>query len=263
MTDKFRPLTDDQWNQIKHFFRNDSPYEYEIRNIFDAIRYQTRTGCQWRNLPNCYPPFESVYYYFRKWKRSRLFEQINDYLNRRERVEVHGRADNPSLGLIDSQSVKLSPMIKKDRGTDGGKKVNGRKRTILTDTLGRVWRCEVHAANVHDGKAGTDLIQPDLRTQMPRLAKILGDSSYNGYFRWQVEQEQGVDYETPQREHRSRGFVVQVKRWVVERSFAWWNFFRRLVKDYERTTESSEMFVYMANIEIVLHSLCPLDKQKI
>lgn len=255
MVSKYTPLTDSQWAEISDFFYNDNPYTYEVRDIFDAIRYITRTGVQWRNLPDQFPPHDSVYYYYRKWKRNRKLEHINDYLNRLERERETGRETTPSLGLIDSQSVRLSPMIATARGIDGGKNVNGRKRTILTDTRGRVWRCEVHAANVADAKAGVDLAEPDLKTQMPRLSKVLGDTSYNHIFRLHIEREEGLKYGKSERKRNTKGFELEVKRWVVERSFSWWNFHRRLVKDYERSPESSEMFVYMANIETILNSM--------
>lgn len=258
MTSSYARLTDSQWDEIKEFFYDDNPYEYRVRDLFDAIRYITRTGVQWRNLPKEFPPFKSVNYYFNKWKKNRKFEWINDRLNRLERERLADKAPSPSLGVIDSQSVRLSPMIGNQRGTDGGKQVNGRKRTILTDTRGRVWRCEVHPANTHDSTAGKDLLQPDLKTQMPRLSKVLGDAPYNREFKLALETEAGVKFEKSERKAGTIGFVVEVKRWVVERSFAWWNFFRRLVKDYERTVESSEMFVYLANIEMILNSMHPM-----
>ena len=255
MQKRFQALSDRQWELIKQFFATKRTRKYSLRRIWDAIRYITRCGIQWRNLPTCFPPYQTVYYYFRKWKNNGFLEELNEKINRIERRILPNRADSPSLLLVDSQSVRLAPFMDQARGLDANKKINGRKRTIITDVLGRVWRCGVHAANVADGKAGIDVIEPDLRTQMERVEKILGDNAYNGVFAERVNGEIGIIFEKSKRQEGKRGFVPEVKRWVVERSFAWMNFYRRLVKDYERTVESSEMFVYMANIEMTLTAI--------
>ncbi|TXF89267.1 IS5 family transposase [Neolewinella aurantiaca] len=214
-----------------------------------------RTGTQWRNLPDQFPPYRSVFYHFNKWSKNGTIETLNDGLNRLERKVVHDREDSPSLLLVDAQSVRLTPMIGTHRGIDGGKWVNGRKRSILTDTLGRTWRVNVHAANIHDGIAGRDLVYPDFRTQMPRAAKVLGDNAYRGQFADLMNQLDTVVFECPSRPEGSKGFVVEAKRWVVERSFAWMNFYRRITKDLEQTIENSASFILMANIQMVLSSI--------
>jgi transposase len=146
-------------------------------------------------------------------------------------------------------------VIGANRGIDGGKWINGRKRSTLTDTLGRIWRVEVHAVNVHDGRAGLDLIYPDCTTQMPRATKLLADSAYTGMFADLMRELDSVEFECPCRPKEVKGFVVEAKCWVVERSFAWMNFYRRITKDLERTVENSAGFILLANIQMVLSSI--------
>ena len=255
MTKRWTRLTDSQWNKIKNFLPIQRKRKYELRDVFDAILWIVRTGCQWRNLPNQFPPYRSVFYYFNCWSKDGTIETINDALNRMERKVVHERKETLSLLMVDAQSVRLTPMIAANRGIDGGKWINGRKRSIITDTLGRIWRVEVHAANIHDGVAGQDLIYPDFTTQMPRAKKLLGDNAYKKSFAELMEDLDTVKFECPSRPEGSKGFVVEPKRWVVERSFAWMNFFRRITKDLERTVENSVAFIFLANIQMTISSI--------
>lgn len=255
MTQQYARLTDSQWDQVKSFLPIRRKRKHDLRDVFNAILWLTRTGCQWRNLDRQFPPWQVVHYYFSKWSRDHTLETMNDALNRRERELVFARHSTPSLLLADAQSVRLLPRIGHQRGIDGGKWVNGRKRSILTDTLGRVWRVEVHAANVHDAVAGLDLIYPDFTGQLPRAEKLVADSAYTGQFAAMMQRLDRVAFECSLRDPGRRGFVVEPRRWVVERTFAWWNWYRRLIKDYERTIENSASFVLMANIQMVLSSL--------
>jgi transposase len=141
-------------------------------------------------------------------------------------------------------------MIYENRGIDGNKKINGLKRQILVDVLGRIWKANVHAAHQHDGIGGLSLME-DHREQMPRLQKIMGDKAYRGTFAEAVEKLDLV-FETPVRPEGTKGFVVEAKRWVVERTFAWLNFFRRVVMDYEHTTRSAASFLFLANLSMVI-----------
>lgn len=125
--------------------------KYDLRDILNAIFRILRTGLQWRNLDNKYPPWESVYYYFRTWNSKGILSKINSALNKLERTK-QGKEETPSLVCIDSQSIKATPFISQDKGIDGNKRVNGRKRHIMVDTFGLVWSVIVHAANIHDGK---------------------------------------------------------------------------------------------------------------
>jgi transposase len=171
-----------------------------------------------------------------------------------ERVLVHNREASPSLLIVDAQSVRLPPRIGNDRGIDGGKWINGRKRSILVDVLGRIWRVEVHAANIHDAVAGCDLVYPDFTSQMSRVKKVLGDSAYSGQFADLVHHVDQVQFACSARPENRKGFVVEKQRWIVERTFAWLNFYRRVTKDYERTVINSAGFILAANIQMVLSS---------
>ncbi len=258
MQPRFERLTDDQWQIIKQFFNWQRKRKHDLREILDAIFWITRTGSQWRNLSTEFPAWESVHYYFVKWGRDGTWELICQSLNTVERIQ-EDREATPSLGLVDSQSVKLSPRIGVERGLDGNKKINGRKRQILVDVKGRIWKAEVHAANKHDSPEGVGLLAC-VSEEMPRLKKIMADQSYRGTFALAVEKLE-VSFEVPQREDGARGFVVEAKRWVVERTFAWLNFFRRVVMDYERDPKNAQSFLFIANISMVISKINWLELQ--
>lgn len=249
MQPQFERLTDDQWKDIKLFLNWQRKRKHDLREILNAILWITRTGCQWRNLDSGFPPWESVYYYFVKWGKDGTWELMCQSLNMVERMQAD-RQPSPSLGFVDSQSVKLSPMIREQRGVDGNKKINGRKRQILVDVLGRIWKVKVHAAHKHDSPEGVVLLD-ELAEELPRLKKIMADKSYRGTFAEAVEKI-GLDFEVPERKDGTKGFVVEAKRWVVERTFAWLNFFRRIVMDYEHTPQSAQSFLLLANISMVI-----------
>lgn len=215
----------------------------------DALLYIVRTGCQWRNLPPGFPKWQSVYWYFSRWKKSNVFAQINVFLNQLDR-KANEKDGNPSAFCIDSQSVKLSPMIFEKRGLDANKKVNGRKRQLLVDTDGRIWFAHVHAANEPDGAAALNF-SADILCQDERLKRIHGDQAYNGVFARKMK-EFNIKFEKASRPESAKGFVPVAKRWVVERSIAWTNFFRRIVKDYEYTVSSSVAWIILANIQLML-----------
>jgi transposase len=221
----------------------------------DAILYILRTGCQWRNLPDCYPHWQAVFWYFSKWKKRNIFADINIALNKLDR-KGNGRDENPEIFSIDSQSVKLAPMIWENRGLDANKKVNGRKRQLIVDSGGRIWFAHVHAANQPDGAAALAFM-PNIICQNERLTKIYGDQAYNGIFAKEV-QAYDIDFEKAAKPESARGFVPVAKRWVVERTIAWSNFFRRIVKDYEYTTSSAVGWLYLANIQIMLQRIHPI-----
>lgn len=249
---RFTELTDSQWQYIKDLFDNGRKRKYCLRDILNAIFKITRTGMQWRNLDEKYPPWESVYYYFRKWKNDGTWSIVLAYLVQKERVR-QGRHPEPSMVAVDSQSVKKSSFITLDTGFDGGKKINGRKRNIAVDALGLPVAMHISAANVYDGHAGIELLW-QIQDASSRMELIRGDQHYKGYFtecasyyKWNVD--------TGQRPESAKGFIPQSGRWQVERSFGWLNFFRRLTRDYEKTTESSLTFMQLAFIDIILSRL--------
>lgn len=157
MTTRYERLTDSQWKVIKDFLPVQRLRTLDLRDIFDAILWITRTGSQWRNLDRSFPHWQAVYYYFYRWRADGTLERINQALNRLERKKIK-KSPSPRVGLVDSQSVRLAPMIYEFRGIDGHKKVNGRKRQFLTDTMGRLWRAFVHPANGHDSYGGIPLL---------------------------------------------------------------------------------------------------------
>ena len=262
MTKQFTKLTDSQWDAISDIFTK-RKRELDLRCVFNAILYILRTGVQWRNLPTEYPKWTAVYYYFDVWKNDKTFDNINILLNKIDREDS---AESPIFSslCVDSQSVKLNPMLGKDRGTDGNKKVNGRKRQYLVDTDGRLCTVVVHAANIADGRGALVLLDK-LEGFSEHLKSFLGDTSYNKIFAEAVIKK-GYIYEkaarisgnadaTVEQPKKGKKFIVEPVRWVVERTIAWSNFFRRITKDYERTVESSVAWLLLANSTIMLQRI--------
>ena len=256
MQTEYLRLTDSQWSIIQPLLKNNKPRKHCLRQVIDAIRYLNRIGCQWRNLDEAkgpFPPWESVYYYFRKWTKDSTITLIMNTLASKERRRQN-RQGRPSLLIVDSQSIKLAPFIWESRGVDGHKKVNGRKRHILTDTLGLPWAIHVGPANQHDGEAGLELLPKMEGLGLERLATIRADSAYGGTFK-DASQWYGWETDTTQRPSEGRGFVPEKNRWQVERTFGWLNFFRRLSMDYERDPNSSASMISLVAIDIILARL--------
>lgn len=252
MQKQYNRLTDSQWEIIKEYLDYQRKRQLNLRDVLDAIFYIVRTGIQWRNLPKEYPDWQAVYYYFNKWKKNGTFEKINIAVNKLDRLSKEREA-TPSLLLVDSQSVRLAPMIYEERGIDGHKKINGRKRQILTDTGGRIWAVAVHAANVSDSIGGQKVLE-EIETFSKRLQKIMSDKGYKEQFENKVLS-LGLEFEVSSRPESEKGFVPIAIRWVVERSFAWTNFFRRVIKDYEHTPSSAANWLIIANIAMMLNRI--------
>lgn len=240
-------LTDNQWQVIEKIINaQERKRKHSLRGIMDAILYIIRTGCQWRMLPKDFAPWQTVYYYFRKWKFEGVIEDIMDTQYALSR-KAAGRKDSPSLGIIDSRSVKTSHHADPScKGTDGNKKIKGRKEHIVVDTLGLPMSVAVYEANLYDSKGAPKVIQK-LKYKFPRLTKILADGGYQGShgdwvterFGWVVEVVLRPD-ECPTK------FQVLPKRWIVERSFSWLENFRRLTIDYEFLADTAEAMVQLA-----------------
>lgn len=249
---QFTELTNSQWEFIKQLLDNNRKRKYCLRNIINAILKITRTGSQWRNMDEKYPPWQSVYYYFRKWQKDGTWSILLAYLVQKERLR-QGRQATASLVAVDSQTVKIGNLISLDTGIDGNKNINGRKRHLAVDVLGLPLALHVSAGNIHDTEAGIELLW-QLDQASDRLQTICGDKAYRGYFsqcaeyyQWRVE--------ITQKPESQKGFVPQSGRWQVERSFAWFNFFRRLSRDFEKTAQSSVAFMQTAFIDIILSRL--------
>jgi len=250
MREKFEKLTDSQWEVMAGFLPVQRKRKNDLREVVDSIRWINETGSQWRNLPACFPCWDAVYYYFRQWKLDGTLYILNIGLNILER-SAWEKEDSPSLVCVDSQSIKVAPFINNDKGIDGNKKVNGRKRQVLVDTLGLVWAVFVHAANGNDSVYGCRLVE-QIEGLCDRLKKILVDKGYDGQFIPFATQKLGVEVEISSRPPTERGFVPIKWRWVSERTFGWFNFFRRLSKDYEKTVESSEAWIMWANCQMII-----------
>ena len=246
-------LTDARWQIIAEFIEDGRKRRSSLRSVVDAILYLVKTGCQWRYLPKDYPKWQLVYYYFRKFETTGVIEIIHDSLREQVRVKK-GKQSSPSLGLVDSQSVKTASLTT-EKGLDGNKKVTGRKRFILTDTLGLLMGVLIVAANVGE-RAGAQELFEQSKGKYPRLQKVLADQGFDGEkYVAKVEQLFGFIFEIVNKVLGVSGFQVLPKRWIVERTFGWlvWN--RRLVKDYEEKTEVSKALIQMAMIRLMLKQL--------
>ena len=246
-------LTDTQYSLILGIFSDNRKRKYDLRHILDAIFWLNRTGCQWRNLDSKFPKWQLVYYYFNKFVKRGIWEQINLLLVKHDR-QSHDKTDTPSLVSIDSQSVKTVQFTSDEVGLDGNKKINGRKRHIIVDTLGNIFCVVVHAANHFDGIKGIDVWGKFTKT-VDTVKKVLADAGYKGQFTAHVEK-LAYEIEISSRPPTQRGFVPIKKRWTVERTFSWFNFFRRLDKDHEKTVQSSEAMIYIAQIQMLLNRNC-------
>ena len=228
--------------------------KYTLRDIVDAICWISRTGAQWRNLPDCFPKWNSVYYFFRKWKKDGTFSSLNTKRNRYER-ERKGKQATPSVLSIDSQSIKGGPFLSSNKGVDGNKKINGRKRHVITDTLGLIWGVIVTGANESDGAVAQRVIEP-LLGYLYRLEKILGDQAYSKTFmKWVEENVAGLDVDISSAPPSTKGFVPLKWRWVTERTFGIFTFFRRLDKDHEKTAGSQESWILWQNCQMIINRI--------
>ncbi len=248
-----------EWMLIAEFFpahRLGRPRKWEVWRIFNAIQYVTRTGCQWRMLPTNFPPWQTVYGYFWRWKRSGLWEEMNEILVKQVRKKA-GRSPQPSAAVMDSQSVKTSEGGEA-RGVDVHKQTPGRKRHLVVDVLGLVLLVVVHSASIQDGSGGYqtlqklfDLIKHSVHNRWCRLKLIWADGAYVSIVE-AVRHQFGWVLEIVRRSDEVKGFQVLPRRWVVERTFGWLGRYRRLARDFEHTVSSSEAIIYIASIRRML-----------
>ena len=242
-------LNDLQWQIIEKIQKDQRVRKHSLKSIWNAIFYITKSGCQWRMLPDSFPAWQTVYYYFRKWKREGLIEQVHDMLVIKIRISS-GKKETPSVGIIDSQSVKTTSIAGESRGYDAGKKTKGRKRHIIVDTMGLLLAVVVHSADIQD-RDGAKLVMENLRYRYFSIVKIFADGGYAGQLIEYVKGAFNWILEIVKRE--GNDFKILPKRWIVERTIGWFNNYRRNSKDYEYLTETSEAIIQLAMIRIMLN----------
>lgn len=251
-------LTDSQWDLIEDMIPEPKsrgrPRELDMRQVVNAILYLAAAGVQWRMLPREYPCWQSVYSYFRKWERKGVWKRIHDTLRAQVR-EKEGRHKHPTAGSIDSQSVKAAGWPG-ERGYDAGKRVNGRKRHIVVDTIGLLFAVAVTPANVQD-RDGAKAVLSRLAGSAKKLRLLWADGGYSGKLLAWVDEHFRFHLRIVRRPPEQRGFAVLPRRWVVERTFGWLSFNRRLAKDYETLPSTSETFMYIAMIRVMIRRLEP------
>ncbi|PZV12906.1 MAG: IS5 family transposase [Leptolyngbya sp.] len=233
------------------------PRTVDMEEILNGIFYVLVEGVRWRSLAADFPAWHTVYTYFRQWRKDKTWIEIQDRLHEWTRIEQE-RNLRPSAAIIDSQSVKSAARVSQSVGYDAGKKIKGRKRFVAVDTLGLSWRVVVTAASVGEGEGGKQVLKrvKEMGKSVSRLHTIWADGGFDGepFMQWVMDVCRWL-VEVVLRPEQTKGFVLLKKRWVVERTFGWLMGCRRLVRDYELLPETSETFIYLAMIRIMVRRL--------
>jgi len=252
-------VTDEQWALIERLipvYPGGRPRTTDMRDVLDAIFYLLRTGCQWRYLPKDFPPKSTVWRYFDEWRHNATLDTIHDTL--RDRVRKQEKPGQPRrTASIDSQSVETSSGGEAT-GRDNAKKVDGRKRHIVVDSLGLLLAVVVTAADVDDAAAAPEALKQLAGQPLGKVRKVYADSKYHNHALYGWVAENGwYDLDIVRRPKGADGWVKLPIRWTVERTFAWLNKCRRLTVDREKSTRSAEAMIRLAMIHLMLNRLCP------
>src|SRR5215203_79639 len=250
-------LSDTEWDRLKTRLPDamlpGRLRAHSLRDIFDAIFYVLRSGCPWRMLPGDFPPWSTVYYHFRRFRLSGLWQHVFVILRAAERKR-NGKDPNPSAAIMDTQSIKTTEEGGRSSGYDAHKNVKGRKRHLLVDTLGLP--LSVYVTPAVQDRAGARLLLAGLKPLLPRLKKIWADGAYSGEELAKWCEEQGEwELEIVERDKKAKGFKVVSKRWILERTLGWLRRDRRLAKDDERKVQTSETLVKVSMIRLMLKRL--------
>jgi transposase len=255
-------MTDAQWAVVRDEMptpgwlegRGGRPEGYCHRQMIDAVFYVTDNGTKWRSLPVDFPPWDRVYAFSRRWRKNDLPKELHDRLRDKVRL-AEGRDVEPTAGIIDSQSVKAAASVPAaSRGYDGGKKINGRRRHVITDCLGMILMVMVTAANVTDRQAARIML-PGLRERFRELTLVWADGGYTGSLVDWAKEKLQLTLQIVKRSDDMKGFVVLPRRWVVERTLGWLMRSRRLVRDFETLPESSEAFIHWSQTMLMSRRL--------
>jgi transposase len=248
-------LTDEEWLFIQPFLpavpRRGRKPKTDLREVLDALRYLARTGGGWRMLPNDFPPWQTVYWWFRRFVRRLLFRTIHDVALMLDR-ERESRDQSPTAAVVDSQSIK-APAAEK-RGFDAGKKVVGRKRHIAVDTDGRLLMVNLTTADISDSAGAQDIVAA-IRKRWPWLKHLFADGAYDRTRLMDAAAYRDFVLEIVRRTDKEPGFKVLPRRWVVERTFGWMTRWKRLVRDYEQRLDVSEAMIHVALGSLMLRRI--------
>jgi len=250
-------LSDREWALVAPFMpapkRMGRPRTTDLREVMNAILYIATTGRQWAMLPKDFPPYSTVQRYFYDWRDSGLLQTIRFALAMETR-DLEGREAQPSAGVIDSQSVRTTESGGV-RGYDAGKKINGRKRHVVVDTIGLLFGLVIHAADIQD-RDGAPAVLASIRKSCPWLRHVFADGGYSGpKLRGALDRIGEWTIEIIKRSDAAKGFEVLPRRWVVERTFAWLGRCRRLARDWEKSIASAEAWLNVAHIRLTTRRL--------